>query len=457
MKTVNNNVTKLIICILIGVIILMAPISNLSPEGHRALVITITTVLLWACNVAATGYIALLTCSLFLITGTGDAVTVFSSWSKPTYWMIIASFLFAAAVKNSGLAERAADIIILKYVRDWRSLILTIMLLNMALVFLIPHTFPRAFLILAIVSQICEMANVNERDTRVLCFAVFAIAVPVTIPVLTSDASINVLFAGMAGMNPSWVEWFKYMGVPGLIAVFMTTGLFLMVFKPTGEIKFDLTVVEERLTGRGALSGLEKKTGIWIVATTIFWLTTSMHHIDLTYGTMMVVAIMSLPGIGGIISAKDWSSIPINLLCFLTGAMAIGAVGNETGMTQWITAVVMPDSIPDNPYVIAAFITLMAMIMHMFLGSLVSVLAISIPILLNFTSGMCMAPECVAYIIYITLSIHYIFPFHNLALVSGGDNFTNVETVRLGIPMTLVTFFINVCICVPWWTFVHLI
>lgn len=57
-------------------------------------------------------------------------------------WLVIGSYLIASAVKESGLGERIAYAFMLKFVRDAKSLIISIFALTFVLSLLIPHPFP---------------------------------------------------------------------------------------------------------------------------------------------------------------------------------------------------------------------------------------------------------------------------------------------------------------------------
>lgn len=451
----NSKIIGLIAGIAVAVFIYLLPLEGLSPQGQMTLALTIMTIIFWAANVAQSGFIAALFCALVLLTGTAPAEVVFSGWVKSTFWMVIASFLFAAAVKNSGLAARAANAITIKFVKDWKSIIFTVLLLQLVLSLFIPNMFPRCFLIFAIVKSICSIAGMNKRDTVVLGFSVFCIATPAMMVFLTGESALNLMILGFANATMGWGEWFIQMGIPSLVSSLITTLLFLLLFKPSGEFNLDKTSIIARQAEMGKLTAAEKKMLVWLVIMIVFWLTDKFHHLDISYGTMFFAMVMTLPATGKLITPKDWSEVPLNLLLFLTGAMAIGAVGSATGMNAWIAQTVMPASISSNPFVIAAFVSIITIVLHMFLGSLVTVMSIAVPILLSFTAGMDINPICVVLFAYNAMVLHYLFPFHQLTLTAGFEpaGFGNKECLRMGIPLTLVVFLINCLICVPWWTF----
>ena len=57
------------------------------------------------------------------------------------------------------------------------------------------------------------------------------------------------------------------------------------------------------------------------------------------------------------------------MLVFLTAAMAIGKVGAATGLNDWLAVTLLPDQLPENIFVLAVFIGAIAIVIHMFIGS----------------------------------------------------------------------------------------
>ena len=110
-----------IIGFVFGIVIAFAihflPIQGISTAGKDALALTLMTIIFWVFNVAHNGFVALLYCALVVIFKVAEPSVVFASWLKPTFWMVIASFLLAAAANNSGITERIANLISLKLIR----------------------------------------------------------------------------------------------------------------------------------------------------------------------------------------------------------------------------------------------------------------------------------------------------------------------------------------------------
>ena len=255
------KITKREIGFVLGIVVFLLvkflPLAELSSTveltvgGQTCLALTLATVVFWACGVAQPGFVGLLYCALLVlfkvcVDDTGAAsisatvASTFSSWTKATMWLVIGAYLIASAVKESGLGERIAYAFMLKFVRDAKSLIISIFALTFVLSLLIPHPFPRAFLILAVVSVIAESAGYGDDDKGKLGFLVFAAAAPGSMFFLTGDSTLNPLVAQYSaeagGMSPSFVDWFLYMSVPMLVALLCTLFLGLFLFKPSKEL-----------------------------------------------------------------------------------------------------------------------------------------------------------------------------------------------------------------------------
>lgn len=443
----NKRVVGLFAGLAVLALIWVAPLNALgeiSAQGQQCLALTLMTVVWWACGVAQPAYVSAIYLALLILTGTADAGTVFASWTKMQMWMVIGAYLIAAAVKESGLGERIAYWFALKFVRDWKSLVISIFVLTFILSLLIPHPFPRAFMILAVMLAICDAAKMSKADKVKVGFLTFAAAAPGSMFFLTGDATLNPLVASYAADGCSFMQWFLYMSVPMLVATLCTLGLGLLLFKPEKEMQIDFDEVRAKQEALGSVSTKEKRTVFWLAVAIVLWLTESITGLNIGFVTLLIGAVMALPVIGEVLTPATWNSVPINTLVFLTAAMGIGTVGDATGMNAWIANVVLPSSVPSNIFVLALLIAVITVIIHMFMGSVMAVLGICVPAFLAFTANTGIAPIAVAMMVFSAINIHYILPFHNLAILVGeGEDaagYSSKEAMRMGIPLTGVVF-----------------
>lgn len=464
-NTIFGATPKQIIGLLAGIVVALivwfAPIEGLPVEGKKVLALTLMTVIFWAMQIAQAGYVSGLFLVLLVIFNVADTSVIFSSWTGPNIWLVIGAYLIATAVRTSGLGERIAYNYMLRFVNGYRSVIVGIFVLTFILSILIPHPWPRAFLIMSVMAIVITSSNVPKADAIKIGFAVFAASVPISLIFLTGDAVINPLAVAASGAEIGFIDWFIYMGPPSIICSIITLLVFMFIFKPTEEINVNKEEISKKIEGLGPLTKKEIKVIVWIVIAVALWLTDSIHGIHVGWITLLVGMLMAMPVIGGSVTAKDWSAVPMQVLIFLTAAITIGVVGAHTGMNEWIATTLLPSTAPGNIFLLAAFITLIAVIIHMLLGSVIAVMGVAIPAILLFTGPLGLNPIVPTLLVYMAISSHYILPFQHLNILVGASEdtggYTQKETIKLGIPLTIVVFLVNIVICIPWWKIIGLV
>lgn len=447
--------------IAVAIIISLLPLQGIERAGQTCLALTLMTVVWWATQVAQSGYVGGIYLAALIVFRVAEPALVFKSWTGPTMFLIIGAYLIAGAVKDSGLGERIAYAFIIKFVRSYKGIIISTFVLTFIMSLLIPHPWPRAFLIMSVMAIVIKSAKMVKEDAVKIGFSVFAASVPISLIFLTGDSTINPLAVANSGMDLGWMGWFKVMGLPAIIASILTLILILVLFKPSQEVKINLDEMREKQKALGPLSMIEKRTAAWLVIAIILWMTDSVHGVNIGWVTLGVAMCMSMPVIGEVLDVKSWGQVPVHVLMFLTSAMAIGSVGGETGMNAWIAQTILPSTVPSNLFVLAAFISVIAIVIHMFMGSVIAVMGVAIPALLAFTSTMGISPLATTLFVYTAVASQYILPFHHLNMLVGqgeeNGKYTQKECIRLGIPLIAVVFIITVLVEVPWWSLIGLL
>ncbi len=442
----NKKIIGFLSGIAVFLIIYLLPLNGLEWAGHMCLALTLMTVVWWAMQVAQPAYIGGIYLMLLIIMGVAEPAKVFSSWTGSTMWLVIGAYLIAGAARDSGLGERIAYAFIIKFVRSWKGIIISTFVLTFIMALLIPHPWPRAFLLMSVMAVVCKSANMPKEDTAKVGLAVFAASCPLSMVFLTGDSSLNPLAVAGSGVECDYISWFKYMSIPMIIAAILTMLLILLLFKPTKEVSIDLEVLKEKQKLLGPISKLEKRTAVWLVIAVVLWMTDSITGINIGWITLIVALLMSMPLIGEVLTPKSWGGVPVNVLIFLTSAIAIGTVGGATGMNAWLAKTILPSSIPTNIYILALLIGLVAIIIHMFMGSVIAVMGVCIPAMVAYTSQMGISPLAISLLVFSAINIHYILPFHNLAMLVGCEpdagGYTQKECIKLGIPLTGVVFIV---------------
>ena len=459
----NKKLTGVILSVVVAGILWFFPMpGGLSPEGQKALAVTVFTVIWWIFGVTHPAYTTMVMFLGYILLGLATPAIVFRLASLPLMWLVIGAFLLATAVTKSGLASRVAYIFMIKFAKSYRSIVVLAYVLGFVLSILIPQPFPRTLLIMALVAQIIKKSGANQRDATSLGLAVFTSATATSMILLTGDAMLNVAAVAFTGLHVGWLEWVSYMAVPGLAASILMLGLHLLIFRQSGPMDIDQQTLAEEQRKLGPLSRKEKATIFWVGLALALWATDFLHHIDPSWIALGVVVGLSLPIVGDVLEPNDINTgIAWPIVIFVIGALAIGTVGKETGLSQWLAKVALPSEAPSSAFSFAALATLATMGIHMVLGSALACMSIVSPPLVEYASAAGWSPLFPALLVYTAVEIHYLLPFQHVTILLGeGKNaggYTSSEVLKYGLPLTVVAMIVILLVEVPWWKLIGLI
>ncbi|MFR3727463.1 SLC13 family permease [Lacrimispora sp.] len=456
----NKQIIGFFSGIIVLIVALLLPLHGLAWEGQVFLGLTLMTVVWWATQVAQSGYVGGFYIVSLCLLKLADTKVIFASWTGSTLWLVIGAYMIATAVKRSGLGERISYMYILRFVKSWKSIIIGIFVLTLILSLLIPNPWSRAFLIMSVMSVIIKAAGMPKEDAVKVGFTVFAASVPVSLIFMTGDSIINPLVISYSTESINFVRWFVIMGPPAIFLSIMNILLILILFKPTKEINMNFEEVKKAQSDLGKMSEKEIRTMIWILIAIVLWITNGITGLDIGWVTLAVAMCLSLPVIGNVLTAKEWGEVPVHVLVFLTAAMAIGKVGAETGLNNWLAVTLLPGELPGNIFILAIFIAIIAIVIHMFIGSVIAAMGVAVPAVLVCTNALGINPFVIAAIIYLAVYTHYVMPFHHLNILvgQGEENgmYTQKEALKMGIPL-LVPVLLTVIFGVLWFSVLGLV
>jgi len=459
-KIKDKRTIFLFVGIIVALLVWNLSIPGLSLAGRKMFSLTLMTVIFWAAKVADSAYIAALFLMSMLIFEIAPAEEVLSLWTSQTVYLVIGAYLIAAAVERSGLGERIAYKFIIRFVDSYRSIIISIFALTFLLSLIIPHPWPRAFIIMSVMSVVIENAGINQNDASKIGLTVFAASIPISMIFLTGESTLNFMTLEFAGVDLSWGGWLLYMGAPAALAALLTLFVILKLFKAEEKVEINKKKIGQKLLDLGMMSAEEQRTVFWLIAAVVLWMTDSFHGVELGWITLTIAVMMSLPLSGDILKKEDWNQVPIKVLIFLTAAVAIGKVGSLTGMNQWLAQVVLPAETPGNMLYFALMTAGISIVLHMFLGSVIAVMGIAIPAFIIFAESCGINPLVPALFVYTAIGTRYILPFHHLNILVGmgkeNGNYSEKSVIKLGIPLTAVAI-ITVIFEYFWWQFTGLI
>ncbi|GHS97910.1 cation transporter [Synergistales bacterium] len=439
-----------------------APLAGLAPDGRKCLALTLMAIIWWTFKALPAGYVSLsllLSYTLLLNPEKVGARLVFELWTTPVIYLVIGGFLIAEAVRSSGLGKRIALEALNRYIRTYKGVIISCYVLNFALSLMIPHPWPRSFLLMSAVAHIANSAKLSRQGMTNIGLAVFVSSIPTSMILLTGDSSLNIITVGFAGADISWLRWLLYMGMPGVFACVLTCCAQLWLFGVEEGFALDKDYTTRQLSEIGKISRKETICIIILGATILAWTTDSLHHVHPGWIALLAVVALSSP-FANLLDGKSFSSVNLETLFFLSAATAIGAAGRATGMNSWVIEWIRPETVPVNHYAFALYACFICMLAHLFLGSILAVLSVTAPAIIALGNLAGLPPIASALIAYTAVALHWILPFHSMNILVGygpdAGGYTEKDTLKASLPQTLVT--VAVCLFeITWWKFIGLL
>jgi di/tricarboxylate transporter len=448
------------LAICLGIWFMPSP-AGLPIQGQHCLALSLLAVTWWAFGVIHSGYTSLLLLLAWTLTKTAEPAVVFRLWTSPLMYLVIGGYLIAAAVEISGLGRRIAYHFILRFVSGYRSIIASCYVLGFLLSILIPHPWPRSFMIMSVMAIIIRSAKLEPKFAMQIGLTVFAASCPSSMILLTGDSTLNVVAMNFGGETASYLRWLWAMGVPGVAACVLLYFMQIWFFPAPKDFVIEKAEIRDLLSNLGKTTTNEKKVIAWIAIAVAFWVTDFLHHVHPGWIAAGAAIAMTLPIVGGVLKPGDWSKVNLGSLFFLTAALGIGTVGDVTGMNKWVAAVVLPSHAPTNIFVFALVVTAFAVAIHMILGSVLAVMGIVTPAVIAFSASAGISPLVASLLVYTAVNQHYLLPFHNMAILVGegeqGGGYGSAEVLKLGLPLTILVFIVTIGVEIPWWKCIGLI
>lgn len=448
--------------IAVALLVYFIPIEGLPYEGRKCLALSLCAVIWWATSAMHSGYTSaslLGAYALVMDPGVVPPSSIFGMWMSPIMYMVIGGFLIAYAVQESGLGRRVSFHFVYRFVGSYRSVIVSCYVLGFLLSFLIPHPWPRSFLLMSVMLYVIGVAKLDRAHAGNIGLAVFAGSVPTSTILLTADSAMNNLVGQLAGVDMKFFTWLLYMGLPGVVASVATCAGQLLLFRAPAEFHLDKAEIHSQLAGLGLWTRREKWVCAVLAVAIVFWMTDALTGIHPGWIALFAAIALALPFVG-ILDAASWRQVNVATLLFLCAALSIGTVGGATGMNDWLANTLMPSGGGGSIATFMAVSAVVCVIIHMFLGSIMAVMSICVPAIVAYAQGMGIPPLAAALTAFCVLTLHWLLPFHHMNLLVGlgedGGGYTNGQVLRLGL-WQFVVVAVTLTVAAFWWKAVGLL
>lgn len=444
---------KIGLSILFAVIILVWKPFDLTFKQVIIVANTILVVIWWS-----TGIIKKIPASLYLIFiyyffSGADIKTILSFSFSETFLMIIVTYLFSQGIANSGLIDKIFQPLLIKLVHTPCQCLIAIVGIFYLTMYIIPQPLARLIIVASVFYRFLQYTDSPEKTKKVIMYGVFVASAVVNMSVKNADIILNNVAASFSEIPLSNKLWVYYMFIPTLITCCLLGILFVYTFhKDLIGIYLKNTKEEKKIIS----FSIQQKFAITVIGMTILlWATNSIHGINNTLITIISTIILFAIQI---LHKEDWKSIDITTLIFLTAAFSIGNIMKFCGAANKVFGQLQTIFPTKFSLLYICIMILVAMLLHMILGSNTTTLSVVIPGLIVLCSQVVKSP-IIALISVISVSFHAILPFHSISLMIGVSNnyYPAKYVTKLGLPVTLFVYLIVIGVYIPYWSIVGLL
>lgn len=383
---------SLLFCIAAAAALWFAPL-RLEPTAKHALSVAAFMILAWITECLPHAVTGLAGCYLFWVLRIASFESAFGGYADQTAWFLFGAGLFGLMATKSGLGRRVAYLVLRRVGTSYSRLLLGMILSSFLLTFLVPSGIACVIIMAAVAQGLMETFGLGRGSNigRGL-FLTLTYTAGVFDKIVMAGAS-SLLARGLiqraSGIEVYWSLWLLAFFPVAVVVIFFTWRLILWLYPPESEaLPSGTEFLDSKLNEMGPWSRDEKKAlGLMLVAIA-FWATDLLHHISPAIIGIGIGLIATVPGLG-VLDEGDLRRVNILPVIFTGGAISMGNVLLETKALQAMTAILFNWMRPLvlNAYSAAFVPYWTAFVYHIFLGNELSMLATSIPALVNFAKS----------------------------------------------------------------------
>lgn len=439
-----RDLLKVVPVVLIPIVFWFLPL-NLEPKAQLAIAITLFMILAWATEILDHGLTGLIGCYLFWALRVVSFDVAFSGFANDTPWFLMGAILFGTMASKSGLAKRLTYLVTLRIGASYSRLLLALIVSDFLLTFLVPSGMARVAIMATVASGLIGAfglgvgSNIGRGMFLILTYTagVFDKTIIAGAAAITGRGVIE----SVGHVQVLWSQWLVAFLPSDIITILVAWRLTLWLYPPeTASLPGGIQYLKDELRHAGPWTSLEKKSLALMLGAIVFWATDSFHNISPSMVGLGIGLLSVLPFVR-ILDIADLRQLNFLQLFFVATAVGMGNVLSATkglavltnSTLAWLEPIVGSNSL----LVFALYWTGFAY--HIFLGSEVSMLATSTPLLMTFAAEHGLSALKIG-MLWVFSAGGKIFIYQSGVLIIGYSYgyFRAKDVLRLGLLMSLV-------------------
>lgn len=385
-----------------GIVVLLALVVSLVPgplggDARLALFVLGAAIVGWTLTDLDDTKVAAVAAATLVVGGVCTLDEVVAASLDPTVWLLVASFVVAAAVKATGLADRLTMMLAGRS-RSVAGLCWSLTIALSLTSFVIPSTSGRAALALPIFLAVASSID-DRRIVRAL-----ALLFPTTI-LLSAIASLvgagahlvaAELVADMTGSTMSFWQW-TMLGAPfAVVSCGVSTWVILHMFLTPDERRRPVSVAAHA-NHWGRLGARARVVSVAVVASVALWATEPWHGIEPAIVAM--AAAIVLVATGSVSPRAAASSVKLDLVVFLAATLLLGGALVSTGAAKWLLDGALGWLTEDTPsWIVVAAVGAVSLLSHLVVTSRTARATVLLPLVILVAHATSLDPTMLTFV-----------------------------------------------------------
>jgi anion transporter len=318
-----------------AVIFFTPPPAGLSATTMHAAGLVVLAIGLWAFHLLPEHITGLIFMALSVLLAVAPPQVVFSGFASATMWLVFGGLFIAEAVRETGLGERLARLLLDRYTSSYTAALIGVSVVATLLTFLMPATIGRVLLLVPIISALAARMGFEpgSRGYNGLLLCAIATTYHSGTGVLPANAP-NLVLAGAADtlyhFQVTYAEYFLVQfPVMGLLKLGVSIGVLLLLFPaqpkaaPTAAPLAPMTATERRLS-------------LILLVAILFWATDFLHHIKPGWIALVAAIVCMMPRVGVIPMSAFNEKVRYGPFFYVASILGLGGVMTDAGLTKAI-------------------------------------------------------------------------------------------------------------------------
>jgi len=434
-----------------------APLRLDLTEKH-ALAITIFMIVAWITEALPHAVTGIIGCYLFWVLNVVGFEAAFSGFADQTPWFLFGAGLIGMMATKSGLARRLAYMVMANVGAGYSRLLLGFILSSFLLTFLVPSGIACVIIMAAVAVGVMDVFGLGRGSNVGRGIFVTLTCTAGTFDKMVIAGASSILGRGMiekiTGIQVYWSQWLLAFFPCAVVTIFFTWRLVVWIYPPEKQsLEGGAKFLQELLAKMGPWNRDEKRSLFLMLIGIALWSTDLIHHISPAVIGIGIGLLATVPGVG-VLDQEDLKRLNYLPVFFTAAAISMGNVLVQTRALNAMTVIMFDWMRPliTNVYSVALIPYWTAFCYHIFLGNELSMLATSMPPLLNFAKSSGIHPLPIA-LVWAFAAGGKIFVYQSGVMVAGYSYgyFKATDLLRVGFCLTVVESVVLLLIVPFYW------